>query len=182
MRPLTRIGALASALAFGMALATASHAMSREEYKAGKDRIAADYKSAKAGCATFSGNAKDICIAEAKGNEKVAKAELEAVYQPSSKHRYDVNVAKADAEYAVAKEKCDDKAGNDKKVCMKEAKAAETRAKADAKANLKTASADNAAAEDKREADYKVAKAKCDRLAGEAKEHCVDDAKARYGK
>ena len=112
----------------------------------------------------------------------MAKAELEAVYQPCGKHRYDVNVAKADAEYAVAKEKCDDKAGNDKKVCVKEAKAAETRAKADAKANLKTASADNAAAEDKREADYKVAKAKCDRLAGEAKEHCVDDAKARYAK
>jgi hypothetical protein len=34
----------------------------------------------------------------------------------------------------VAKEKCDDKAGNEKDVCVKEAKAALVRAKADAKA------------------------------------------------
>ena len=182
MTPLARLGACASALTLGLVLATASQAMSREEYKAGKDRIAADYKSAKAGCASFSGNAKDICMAKAKANEKVAKAELEAEYKPSDKHRYDVSVAKADAEYAIAKEKCDDKGGNEKRVCLKEAKAAETRAKADAKANLKTASAGNDAAEEKREADYKVAKAKCDRLAGEAKAQCVNDAKARYGK
>ncbi|MHB8742367.1 MAG: hypothetical protein ACYC9L_04510 [Sulfuricaulis sp.] len=34
----------------------------------------------------------------------------------------------------MAKEKCDDKAGNDKDVCVKEAKAALVRGKADAQA------------------------------------------------
>jgi hypothetical protein len=175
-------------------MATAAPAaMSKEEHKAAKDRIEVDYKAAKASCDSLSGNAKDICVAEAKGKEKVAKAELEAAYKPTEKNRYDARVAKAEADYAVAKEKCDDRAGDDKKICMKEAKAVETRAKADAKANKKTASAETTAAkksydaqrdaaEDKRDADYAVAKAKCDTLAGDAKDRCISDAKARYGK
>jgi hypothetical protein len=36
--------------------------------------------------------------------------------------------------------------------------------------------------EDKRDADYAVAKAKCDALAGDAKDICMNDAKAQYGK
>ena len=46
------------------------------EYRADKERIDADYKTAKANCKSLSANAKDICMAEAKSNEKVAKAEL----------------------------------------------------------------------------------------------------------
>jgi hypothetical protein len=38
------------------------------------------------------------------------------------------------------------------------------------------------AGEDKRDADYKVAKEKCDALSGGAKDKCMADAKARYGK
>ena len=44
-----------------------------------------------------------------------------------------VTIAKAEADYRVAKEKCDDSAGNAKDVCLKEAKAAEAAAKAEAK-------------------------------------------------
>ena len=63
--------------------------MSKDEYKAGKDKVAAEYKSAEAGCDSLSANAKDVCMAEAKGKQKVAKAELEA----SAKTRYAVNIA-----------------------------------------------------------------------------------------
>ena len=49
-----------------------------------------------------------------------------------------MSIAKAEADYAVGKEKCNDKAGNDKKGCVNEAKAAEARAKADAKAKPQT--------------------------------------------
>jgi osmotically-inducible protein OsmY len=132
-----------TAIAAGIALAfsagaLAAQTMSKDEYKAGKDKIAAEYKSAKAGCDSLSANAKDVCMAEAKGKEKVAKAELEARNKPGDKTRYAVSIAKAEADYAVAKEKCDDKTGNDKKACVKDAKAAETRAKADAKARMQT--------------------------------------------
>jgi osmotically-inducible protein OsmY len=138
--------AAAITLAFG-ASAMAAQSMSKEEYKADKDKIAAEYKSAKAGCDSLSANAKDICIAEAKGKENVAKAELEARNKPNDKTRHALNIAKAEADYSVAKEKCGDKAGDAKKDCVKEAKAAETRAKADASAPMKTSDASKPAKE-----------------------------------
>jgi membrane protein involved in colicin uptake len=66
-------------------------------------------------------------------------------------------------------------------ICVKAAKAAETKAKADAKAARKTTVAKVDAKDTKREADYKVAREKCDPLTGAAKDKCVADAKAKYG-
>jgi hypothetical protein len=193
-------------MAISLAFSTGAIAqnMSKDDYKAGKDKIAAEYKSAKAVCDSLSGNPKDICVADAKGKEKVAKAELEAGYKPSNKATYEVSVAKAEADYAVAKERCDDLAGNAKDVCVKEAKAAETTAKANAKAEMKTAAANVTAKEkttearsdaskkatdarkdataDKRDAEYAVAKEKCDTFSGDAKDQCLNQAKARFGK
>lgn len=176
----------AIALAIGLAFSTGAMAqqMSRSEYTLHKDAIQADLKTAKSGCDALSANAKDICIAKAEGSEKVAAAELEARYQPTDKTRYDVGVAKAEAAYAIAKEQCDDKAGNAKDVCLKEAKAAHTAAKADAKMKAKELSTDarQDAVEEKREANYEVAKEKCDAFAGSAKDSCLAEAKARFGK
>ena len=124
--------AAALALAFG-AVSMAAQGMPKQEYDAARASIAAEYKSAIAKCRSLSANAKDVCMAEAKGSEKVAKAELEARNKPSEKARHAVSIAKAEADYAVARERCDDKTGSDKTACVKEAKAAEARAKADAK-------------------------------------------------
>jgi hypothetical protein len=167
--------------------------MSKDEYKAAEKRITAEYKLDKANCDSLSGNAKDICKAEARGKNKVAEAELEAQYKPSKKATYEVSVTKAKANYAVAKEKCDDKAGNDNDVCVKEAKAALVRDKADAKAQLKTSEARTKAQEKgsearhdataaKRDADYKVEIEKCDKFAGDTKDQCVARAKTQFGK
>ena len=46
----------------------------------------------------------------------------------------------------------------------------------------KEPTARKAAAEQKRDADYAVAKEKCDVYAGGAKDYCVNQAKARFGK
>jgi osmotically-inducible protein OsmY len=136
----------AIALAFS-AGAMAAQGMSKDEYKAGKAKIAAEFKSAKAACVSLSANAKDVCMAEAKGKEKVAKAELEASNKPGDRSRYAVSIATAEADYAVAREKCDDQAGNEKKACLKEARAAEAHAKADAKAQLHPSNANKSAKE-----------------------------------
>ena len=104
-------------------------AMTRAEYKAAEDRIGADYKAAKQRCDGLSGNTKDVGEKEAKGNEKIAKPELEAQYKPSDKNRAKIAEAKADAAYDVAREKCDELAGNAKDVCQKDAKAAHSAAK-----------------------------------------------------
>ena len=93
--------------------------------------------------------------------------------------RYDAAVEKAKADYKVARQRCDSLGGNDKDVCMKEAKAAEQRARADAKAAKESGKAGAEAREDKREAEYEVAKEKCDALSGAAKDACLAEAKAR---
>jgi hypothetical protein len=93
-----------------------------------------------------------------------------------------VLVAKAESVYAVAKERCDDKAGNAKDVCVEEAKAVEVKALADAKMGKQIGEARSDAAADKRDADYKVAVEKCDVMAGDAKSACVASAKAQFGK
>src|SRR5450755_3723570 len=123
--------------------------MAKAEYDAGKTRIGADYKADKAACAGQAGNAKDICVEEAKAKERVARAELEYAHTGKSGDRNKVLVAKAESAYAVAKE-------------IGEAK--------------------NNAAEDKRDADYKVAIEKCDGLSGDAKANCVAAAKTKFGK
>lgn len=107
--------------------------MSKAEYKARKDRIAGEYKTARANCDALSDNAKDMCRAEARSKERLERAELEVDYKPGPKTRYYLTIAKANADYAVAREKCDDQAGNDKKVCLQQARAERSRARADAK-------------------------------------------------
>ncbi|MFO1397704.1 MAG: hypothetical protein U1F48_11635 [Burkholderiales bacterium] len=179
----------------GLCMAGATHAAtgSRDARNEAVKQAEATYKADKDACKALSGNAKDVCMKEAKGKENVAKAEANAAYENTPRAQEKVRKEKADAAYDVAKEKCDDLSGNAKDVCVKEAKAAHTKALADAKvarvssdtstnAMQKTAAAKRDAAEDKRDADYKVAVEKCDSLAGNAKDACVRDAKARYGK
>ena len=167
-------------------------ALTQKEYKVQKDQISADYKANSAKCSTLKANAKDICVSEAKGAEKVAKAELEAQYKPGAKNDEKVSLAKADAAYDTAKEKCDDSAGNAKDVCVKDAKAAHVKAKADAKVSKAAADTSKEKAEtmsevkkdasaETREAKYKAAKERCDSLAGAVKDTCVSEAKIKYG-
>jgi hypothetical protein len=173
--------ALAIAALFAASGAYAA-TMNDADYKAGKDRISADFKADKAACDSFSGNAKDICVEQAKGKENVAKAELEAGYSGKATDQAKVAVVKADANYAVAKEMCDDKGGNAKDVCVSEAKATHTKELADAKLTKKVGEAKTDAAQDKRDADYKVAAEKCESLAGDAKASCISAAKQRFKK
>ena len=163
-------------------LAVQAQTMTKPDYTTAKTRISADYKGDKAACASMAGNNKDICVEQAKGKEKVARAELEYSYTAKDTDRNKVLVAKAESTYAVAKERCDDKAGNAKDVCRSEAKAVETKALAQAKLGKEIVSAEKDATTDMKDADYKVAIEKCDSLAGDAKSSCVTAAKAKFGK
>jgi hypothetical protein len=156
--------------------------MTKADYNTDKTRISADYKTDKAACASFAGNAKDICMEEAKAKEKIARAELEYSYSGKASDQTKLLEVKAKAAYAVAKEKCDDKAGNEKDVCVKEAKAIEAKALAEAKMGKQIGEARKDAAVETSDADYKVAVEKCDALAGDAKASCMSAAKAKFGK
>jgi hypothetical protein len=173
--------ALLAAAALALPMAHAAE-ISKVDYQAGKTRIKADYKTDKAACNTQSGNAKDICVEVGKAKEKVALAELEFSYTGKAADQNKVLVVKADSVYAVARERCDDLAGNPKDVCVKEAKAVKVKALADAKLGKDIGEARKDSMTDKRDADYKVAIEKCDALAGDAKSSCVTSAKATFGK
>jgi hypothetical protein len=165
--------------AVGLA-AAGTAGMTSNDYSAAKKTAKDNYKAAKAKCDTMQGNAKDVCVAEAKAAEKKAIADAEAQYKNTDKARRDAKVAAAEADYDVAKAKCGVKTGNDKDVCVKEAKATETKAKADAKATEKVASVREDTRQDKMDADYKVALEKCDAMSGADKDRCKADAKVRF--
>lgn len=156
--------------------------MSKPDYQTAKTRISADSKADKAACASFSGNVKDICVERAKAKASVALAELEFAYTGKPADQSKIQVVRAEAANAVAKKICNDKAGNTKDVCIKEANAVETKALADVKLGKKIGEARTDAADTKRDADYKVASEKCDAFAGDAKSSCVKSAKLQFGK
>lgn len=183
---------MTAAVAGAFLFAGGAMAGNKSVSKADEKRIEAEYKASKERCDDVNGNAKDICQLEAKGAEKVAKAELAVRDDDSPKTRFNLSMAKAEADYDVAKERCDDLAGNAKDVCVKDAKAAFTSAKADAKAkrevgkakseaNEEVKEAREEAAETKRDANYAAAKERCDTYAGDMKDRCIADAKAKFG-
>ncbi|WP_420993992.1 hypothetical protein ACKI2N_001340 [Cupriavidus sp. 30B13] len=163
---------------------------SRADYDAAVKTANANYKSARAQCDSLKDNAKDVCVKEAKRDQDVAKANAEATRDGTAKARAKAEKTKADSDYAVAKEKCDDRKGNDKDVCAKEAKAAHERALGAAnvdKAAATGTSTDVAEArrdakKDTLDASYKADKEKCDALSGDAKDKCQANVQTRYGK
>ena len=151
-------------------------------YTQSKDRAAADYKAAKARCDIITGNPKDVCIAEAKATRVKTEEEASALYKNTLKAFTQSRMKIASANYDLDKVKCNALTGNDKDICVSQAKAARVSAESDAKADRKAIEARTDARDDKREAEYKVAMEKCDAFAGAAKDSCVAAAKSQYGK
>ncbi len=118
-----RFATLAAITTLTLAAWAPAQAMTKDEYKAAKDRIAADYKADKKACDAMKDNAKDVCEKEAKGKEKIARAELEQNYKPGDKNARKVAEAKADAAYDIASEKCEDQKGEAMITCKKDARA-----------------------------------------------------------
>jgi hypothetical protein len=114
------IAALFAVLAAGDAAAAP---MTKDEYKAGRKR-----------CGAHVGNNTDICVAQARAAQKIATAELDAAYKPSPRAYHKAALARADADYDVAKQKCDAEPGGAKSACVKAATEARDSAKVEAKA------------------------------------------------
>jgi osmotically-inducible protein OsmY len=86
---------------------------------------------------------------------------------------------KAESEYRAATAKCDAKSGNDKDICMAEARLARTRTEADALSRYNNTAAGRARAHTNvADAEYDLAKARCDAKSGADKDSCMDNAKS----
>jgi len=102
---------------------------------------------------------------------------------PQSAEEYKAAVSRAEADYRVARERCNTSAGTTKAICVAEAKAAEKRAKADAMVAYKnTDAARNDARVEYAEADYMVAKERCGEQGGNARDICMEEARASLAK
>lgn len=169
---------VAVAVASTLALAGLAYAQGEKTvYEQARATAKADYDSARKQCNTLSGNAKDVCVAEAKLERTRAQAQAEATYEGSAKARRAAADEVAEAEYELAQERCDDKGGNAEDVCEKDAKAAYEAAKANARAEQTSDEAHREAAKDTREAQRAAQAERCDTLAGDAKDACLERAR-----
>lgn len=173
---------IGAALVFYASQVRAATPEAKAAYAQAKDNAAAAYKTASARCDAITGNPKDVCVAEAKAARVRAEEEAYAFYKNTLKAYTASRLKIASANYDLDKAKCGALTGNDKDVCIKQAKSTLVAAQADAKADKKAIEARSDARDDKRTAQYKVALEKCGAFAGAAKDSCVSAAKSQYGK
>lgn len=187
-----RIACLAAALCCATAAFAADRAptMSKEAYKAQQERVEAEYDAAQARCKPMKGISRDVCNEQVRGNRDVAAAELEMQYKPSADADEKVRLAKAEAVYAVALQRCKEYDGNTREVCRKDAKAVFAGAKAEAKLQKQVVAQnlgseltvrDRTAEQDRVfEAQFKAARERCMMLPDEGRANCLADVRRRF--
>lgn len=123
---------LRTALFFAMSFAAMSPAYAADvkdamedraeaRYDAEKDAAKHNYEIAKENCKNMSGNAKDVCMKDAKA--KYVKATSQArVEKKSGKEQAEATEDQMKAYYKAEKEKCDQLSGNAKDTCINDAK------------------------------------------------------------
>jgi hypothetical protein len=125
------------ALALGVGAAGFVHGaeggMTKDAFRAAEKRLESQAKAQRKACARLKGNAKEVCEVQAKGWETVAKAYLQARLEPGPEAEKEAKFARADADYAVARQrcaslkdpardKCVDRAKHDREAAMRLAK------------------------------------------------------------
>lgn len=194
MKRARRLGqALLAVMLGAAAMAQAAPAMSKDAMQAQKKSITANYDAAEARCKLRKGLDRDVCVAAAKGEREVAEAELAQRYEPSVRNDEKLRLARADAAFEVAREKCEQYEGDAKDVCRKDAKAVQAAAHAQAK--LQTPAAPSRvvpaaapavavapAANPQLEAQFLAARERCEMMQGEARAACLVSARQRFGK
>jgi hypothetical protein len=132
----TLVGALlvsAAALGISAAVDSPRSLMSRTDFGEARKTIETDARLALGTCRDLDGQAKDLCRAQARAEERVRKADLEAKYRGTVAAAADAKLARAKAQYDVAKVKCTDQHGEDKLACLRSARAERAKALNEAK-------------------------------------------------
>lgn len=110
--------------------------MSIGVYMARLKQIEASYAADRAACrasATSRADRSEICLADAMGNDHVAKANLEVDYRSTPRTLLEASDARASAAFWVARERCADLVFTLQAACVQDAKAAAVAAKAEAR-------------------------------------------------
>ena len=141
MHPRRFLAVLVAAAVFGAAQAGT---MSRDDYRGARARIDAEYRDARAACDRLVDRGREVCRAEAAGKERVARAELEFNRSGDPDDALRLALARADARYDVARERCAARTGTDRSTCESDAKAQHAKAVADARLDRRISDAKRA--------------------------------------
>ncbi len=148
-------------------------------YRNMSQKAAADYKAAEKNCRAQSGNAKTVCVEEAKVARARAEHEAATQYSNTTKANIDARTKLANAEYGLAKARCAASTGAEKDSCVSNAKSVHTAALADAKLNaVSTTTASTAAPVTSTmtsDATKAAAVEKCAQVAGQPTTGCLID-------
>jgi osmotically-inducible protein OsmY len=141
-----------------------------------------EYRAAVAKCDGMNGNDKEVCMAEAKLARTRTEYDALSQYNNTASGRARARSNVADAEYALAKAKCDGKSGADKDSCMNNAKSVHTAALADAKAGRAdsttgTGSSGSSGSTGSSAAGAQAAVDKCAQAGGDSKTGCLVETK-----
>lgn len=156
--------------------------VSSPEYEAKITRIETDYAAARKLCDPLDDKEKNICIAEAKAEEKRSKADARAAEKDTPAAKTEALIDHADADLEVAKAKCGLLNGNPQDICVKRAEAEHAQSVSVAKANQKVREAHEDALDQISEADYELELTRCNVLSGDEKDSCISNVKANFNK
>jgi hypothetical protein len=172
--------AVAAALGLYVVTVAADDAVAEATHEARIERAEADHKVAIATCDPLTGNAKDICEARADLVLVTAKSNAKAKHEGTAEAHAEARQDIADAELALARQKCDEATGNAQDVCVKEAELKHTSATTAIDANDEVATAVDERTEEVRDAQYTLAMEKCEPLRGDAQDRCEAAAKVKF--
>lgn len=117
--------AFIGALCFSAALIGVGSAGALAEdskYTAAKSQAEAVYDTDIKRCDTLAGNAKDVCVKDAKAKLTSSDADAKVMHK-SAEAQGEANADKNAANYKAAKERCDSYSGDKKDACVDAAKA-----------------------------------------------------------
>ncbi len=122
-----------AALGIGAAVDSPRTLMSPSDYGLGKRAIEAETRLALARCRDVAAMARDVCKAEARGEERIKKAELNARYHGTVMSQDEVRMVRAKAVYDIAKARCGSRTGEERIDCLRAAREDRNKLLADAK-------------------------------------------------
>ena len=164
------------------ALAQQSGQDAKTAYQHAMDNAEAGYDAAKARCDSMAGVPNEICVADARAARIRVEEEATAAHKNTLAAYTQARMRIATAFHERDKTRCGALVGNEREVCLAQAKAILVALQADARADRKSIEARLDANDAKIEAEYRVALQKCDAFAGAVKDGCVSTARTAYGK
>lgn len=166
----------------GMAAAQQPVPDPQAAYQQAMDSAEAVFELAKARCDAVAGIPHEICVADARAARIRTEEEAGAARKNTLAAYTQARMRIATAFHERDKTRCNAVVGNDREVCLRQAKATLVTLQADARADRKSIEARLDAQDAKIDAEYRVALQKCDAFAGDVKDGCVSTARATFGK